>query len=340
MGPPPVDRAEALFGLVLDCVTMSMEHVLQLLKESQEIRQIRDALDRGSRGIRVEGLAAAAKSLFAAAIRGVWNRPMLLVTYNYEQAERLYEDMAALGIGNGDLLLLPPADSMIYQEGDTDLDVISRRLSALTNLTDGKPVVVVAPIAAVLQRTLPPETLAAHRMRVEKSRDLDLEECALRLVELGYERVQMVERQGEFSRRGGILDIFPSTKESPVRIELFGDEVESIRSFDVETQRSAGDEDFVDIAPAREILLDAERASAAADTLSELLEVQAAGLEKRSDADAAGKLRRKVEGDVLHIRNQSYFDGVEYYFPAVYTQECSLLDYCLLYTSPSPRDRS
>jgi len=127
---------------------------------------------------------------------------------------------------------------------------------------------VIAPIAAVLQRTIPPDVLAAHRIRIEKSSELDLDECSLRLVRMGYERADMVERQGEFSRRGGILDVFPSTEDSPVRIELFGDEVESIRSFDVETQRSSGERGFAELAPARELLLDEERSEAAATSLA------------------------------------------------------------------------
>jgi len=305
---------------------MSIERISQVLRESPQFQKVHRALDEGGRGIQIEGLAVAAKGTFAAALLRGLNRPILLVTYNYEQAERLYEDIAAQGASNGNLLLVPPADSMIYQEGDTDFDVIGRRLSALTHLQDGKPGIVVAPIAAVLQRTIPPEVLASHRMRIEKSQELDLDACSLRLVELGYERVDMVERQGEFSRRGGILDIFTSTEDSPTRLELFGDEVESIRSFDVESQRSAGERQFAEIAPARELLLDRERASAAA-ALTDLLEAEADALAKKAGAESTEKLRSKVEDDILRIGSQAYFDGMEYYFPAVYPEAFSLLDY-------------
>ena len=304
---------------------MSFESFLQLLRESPRLQDLHRSLEQGDRAVQVEGLAVAAKSVLAAALNTALRRPILLVTYSYEQAERLYDDIAALGIG-GDLVLVPPADSMIYQEGDTDFDVIGGRLLALAHLQDGTPAIVVAPIAAVLQRTIPPEVLAAHRLRIEKSRQLDLEECALRLVELGYERVDMVERQGEFSQRGGILDIFPSSASAPVRVELFGDEVESIRSFDVESQRSLSESDFAEIAPARELLLDAVTAEQAARVLSDLLDAECARLENE-DPDAANRLRCKVEDDIVRMRSQAYFDGIEYYFPAVYPQEFSLLDY-------------
>lgn len=291
------------------------------------MRRISDALDGGTRSIRIEGLAVPAKGAFITSLHGLVNRPTLLVTYNYEQAERLYEDISALGMPEGDLILLPPADSMIYQEEDTDFDVIGRRLSALTRLLDGKSCLIVAPIAAVLQRTIPPDMLSAHRMRIERMRELDLDQCALRLVELGYERVEMVERQGEFSRRGGILDIFPSTEASPIRIELFGDEIESIRSFDVETQRSIGERDWAEIAPAREILLTKDRSEAAATAIGELLESEIGKIRSEGDGESADRLSDRVEDDIVRIRNRSYFDGVEYYFPLVYPEKHSLLDY-------------
>ena len=300
---------------------MSLANLLQALREFPQLQELHRCLEQGDRAIQIEGLTVAAKSVLAAALHDALRRPLLLVTYNYEQAERLYEDMAALGIG--DLLLVPPADSMIYQEGDTDFDAIGGRLSALAHLQDGKPVIVVAPIAAVLQRTISPDVLAAHRLRIERSQELNLEKCSLRLVELGYERVDMVERQGEFSRRGGILDIFPSTANAPIRIELFGDEVESIRSFDVESQRSSAESESAEVAPARELLLDRDRADAAAQALSDLLDAECARLEK----DAADRLRSKVEDDIARTRNLAYFDGIEYYFPIVYPQEFSLLDY-------------
>ncbi|MCX6375342.1 MAG: transcription-repair coupling factor, partial [Armatimonadetes bacterium] len=307
---------------------MSMEQVLQLLRESPQLHEVRRALDEDHAGIQVEGLAVAAKSIFIGALYPAsGGRPILLITYNYEQAERLYEDLGATGMNEADLLLVPPADSMIYQEGDTDFDVIGRRLTALARLQDGKPSIVIAPIAAVLQRTIPPDVLAAHRIRVEKSSELDLDECSLRLVRMGYERTDMVERQGEFSRRGGILDVFPSTEDAPVRIELFGDEVESIRSFDVESQRSSGERDFAELAPARELLLDEERSEAAATSLADLLESETSSLEKDVSAEAADRLRSGVEDDIARIRNQAYFDGVEYYFPVVYPREFSMLDY-------------
>lgn len=299
---------------------------MQLLAESPQFQEVCKSIGQGSHGVQVEGLALPAKSVFLTALQDKIRRPLLVVTYNFEQAERLYEDISSLGVGNDDLLLVPPADTMIYQEANSDMDVIGKRLAALSRLRDGTARMVVAPIAAILQRTIPPDVLGRHCMHIEKGQEFDVTECARILVDLGYERTDMVERPGEFSRRGGIVDIFPSTEEHPVRIDLFGDEIDSICNFDVESQRSAGERKSLDIAPAREILLDAERAEKAADVLVELLAAEVAKLAQEDEA-ASEKLRERIEEDIIRIRNRAYFDGIEYYFPVIYPETTSLLDY-------------
>lgn len=305
---------------------MKSEQILQLIQDLPKFREIREFLQGGGGAIQVEGLAAATKSAFTAALRRTMGHPTLVVTYNYEQAEHLYDDLASLGM-NGEALLVAPSDGMVYKDGDTDYDVIGRRLTALSRLHDGRPVVVIAPISAVLQRTIPPDVLAAHRTRIETNSELDLDDASERLIELGYERVQMVERQGEFSVRGGILDVFPSTEDAPVRIELFGDEVESIRAFDPETQRSSTHRDSIDLGPAREVLLSEELAESGAEALEKHLELECGRFEQEDDYDAAARLRAGIGDDVARMRNQAYFDGVEYYLPMLYKQEVCMLDY-------------
>ncbi len=305
---------------------MKSEHILQLIQDLPKFREIAEFLHGGGCAIQVEGLAAATKSAFTAALQRAMHRPTLVVTYNYEQAEHLYDDLTSLGM-NGQAILVAPSDGMIYQDGDTDYDVIGRRLTALSRLQDGKPVVVIAPISAVLQRTIPPDVLAKHRIRIEKNSELGLDDASERLVELGYERVQMVERQGEFSVRGGILDVFASTEDTPVRIELFGDDVESVRAFNPETQRSSTHMEGIDIGPAREVLLSTELAEAGAKELAEHLELECERFEGEDDFDASARLRSVIEHDIARLDNEAYFDGVEYYLPLLYKQEVCMLDY-------------
>ncbi|MDI6827347.1 MAG: hypothetical protein QME62_02550, partial [Armatimonadota bacterium] len=177
---------------------MNLDVILEILQGIPSLRQACDALHRDGATVQVEGLTTAAKGAFIAAVRRLVRKPILLITFNYEQAESLYDDITAFGYENGDIILVPPAESMTYQESDVDLDVIGRRLSALISLLDNKPVVVIAPIGAVLQKTIPPDVLSAHRIRIENGEMLDLDACVRALVDFGYDRTHMVERQGEF----------------------------------------------------------------------------------------------------------------------------------------------
>src|SRR5207237_3536660 len=120
----------------------------------------------------------------------------------------------------------------------------------------------------VVHRPTPPEDLLTHSVTIRADDTIELERLIRDLITLGYESDTPVARPGQFSRRGGILDIYPSTAESPIRIELFGDEIESLRSFDVSTQRSTAALSQVTLCPAREVLLTTERANLAVQRIT------------------------------------------------------------------------
>jgi transcription-repair coupling factor (superfamily II helicase) len=132
--------------------------------------------------------------------------------------------------------------------------LVGLRIAALDSLidpTEDPPVVVVSAVA--LSEKVPDPALRPHGFTIEKGELLDLEESARDLVAAGYERVEQVEDRGQFAVRGGLLDIYPATEERAVRIDLFGDEVESLRWFSTFTQRSLGESEKVEIAPAAEL---------------------------------------------------------------------------------------
>jgi len=135
--------------------------------------------------------------------------------------------------------------------------LIGQRIAALDALLDsdvhraGAPVVVVSTVA--LSEKVPDPSLRPHGFTLRKGELLDLDETAMDLVAAGYERVDQVEDRGQFAIRGGLLDLFPSTEDRAVRVDLFGDEIETLRWFSTFTQRSLGDADEVEVAPAAEL---------------------------------------------------------------------------------------
>jgi len=262
---------------------MSLEQLLKLNIGNPRFREVAGSLAGGSKLIQVEGLAAAAKAWMLAGIFTETRRTTLVVTYTPEQAERIAEDLPFYGVPPESVLFYPASDSLIYEESAPSYSVIGERLAALHALAlEEKPAIIVAPINAALRRTLPKNTLVRSYAIVKVGEEMDMDRFAALLVSMGYEPTDVVDRYGEFSRRGGIIDVYPSNEENPVRIELWGDEIESLRHFDSATQRSVDKVESVLILPSREVLLDEETAHLAISRIRKELDSQLAKLAIRA----------------------------------------------------------
>jgi transcription-repair coupling factor (superfamily II helicase) len=306
---------------------MSLDKLLQLNNDYPKTREVLDAIDDGVQMVQVEGLAAAAKSWLLAGVYRETGRTMLFLTYTQEQAERLAEDLPHYGIPKSEVLFLPPSDSLIYEEGAPDFSVIGERLASLHALVSGRRGVVVAPVNAALRRTMPPDALLRSYASVKVGDEMDIDRFAELLVSIGYEHADIVDRHGEFSRRGGLVDVYASNEDHPIRIELFGDEVESIRHFDSASQRSVDRIPNVLILPAREVLIDGDNSRKAAARIRRELEAQVRSLIDAGDSGSAKRLSDKVEDNLQWIENLAYFDEIEYYLPYLHPEETSLFDY-------------
>ena len=151
------------------------------------------------------------------------------------------------------------------------------------------------------------------------------------LVDFGYERVEAVEQAGQWTRRGGILDIFPGDAALPFRVDFFGDDIESIRPFDVETQRSVGKVETLTVAAVREVPYEDAAVAEAVARLKRELPGRAQALKKANlddrGAEHAERLEERVEGDIAQLQSHAYFDAMEYYLPYLYPDAVCALDY-------------
>jgi len=305
---------------------MSLSGVLKLNGKLEQFIEVCDALN-DSKTVQMNGLTGSAKGFILSGIIRELKQPALIITYSSEQAERLADDLSQFGIANDELFVLPPSDSLIYEEGAPDFRIIGQRLAAMDVLSKGNPAVVIAPINGVLRRTMPRRMLQQFRLEIAVGQTLDVDSFSRGLVDLGYERTEICEMHGEFSRRGGIIDVYPSNEDEPVRIELFGDEIESIRTFDPASQRSTGHKKQVTILPAREVVLTRENADAAVELLRAETDEQIRKFEESGQREAAERLADKMENDISRISNLAYFDGIESYLPYIHPEESSILDY-------------
>jgi transcription-repair coupling factor (superfamily II helicase) len=197
-------------------------------------------------------------------------RPLVVACPTGTDAGRLYDDLVQF-LPAGDVVLFPAWETLPFERVSPSVETMGRRLDVLWRLrTPGHtPAVVVAGVRALLQR-LGPGATTIEPVRVRRGDVLDPDELLRRFVHDGYRREELVEHRGEVAQRGAIIDIFPSTAEQPIRIDLWGDEVDRLTAFAVNDQRSTDDLDEVVIFPARELSLDDEvRARAEALVASE-----------------------------------------------------------------------
>jgi transcription-repair coupling factor (superfamily II helicase) len=240
---------------------MSIRGVLPVLRESAEFERGLARLQAPDGVVWVEGLAGNAKWFLTAALARELEVPCLIVTANEEGAERIAEDLPALGFAREEVGLYPAADAGMHDllpekkvlassVAPEQMALGRGRLAVLEGLASGGVRVVVAPIQAALRRTI--GRLSENQRVLRAQTTISLEEVTRWLSSVGYERAPMVEAPGQFAVRGGLLDIYPSTRSQPVRVELFGDEIESLREFDTATQRSLHETPEVTLVPAAE----------------------------------------------------------------------------------------
>ena len=159
----------------------------------------------------------------------------LIITYSDLKAKELYEEYRFF---DRNVLLYPAKDLIFYQADIRGNLLTARRMEVLKALLEQEEVTVITTFDGCMDHLLPISVLCGSILEFSDGESLDLSAVEERLVRLGYERSHQVEAKGQYAVRGGILDIFSLTEENPVRIELWGDEIDSIRSFDLESQRS------------------------------------------------------------------------------------------------------
>ncbi|GAB4271002.1 MAG: transcription-repair coupling factor [Deferrisomatales bacterium] len=233
--------------------------------DSEAFPSLLAALGAGEGRVRAQGLRGGSRAYLLARLLRERPAPLLVLTPTLSEARRfgaelaffLGEDRCRPGLPWEPRVAVYPGWETAPFEAIPPLpDVSARRIAALARAAHGGGFACVAPVAAAVQRTVPPEVIDRATVLVSVGEELDRDRFVRSLVAAGYHVVGQVEERGEASLRGGIIDVFPPFYDEPLRIEWFGDQVESIRSFDPATQRSTGRRDEVVILPARESVAD------------------------------------------------------------------------------------
>jgi transcription-repair coupling factor (superfamily II helicase) len=196
------------------------------------------------------------------------DRSWLVVTATDEAAERLHDDLqffhAMVGFPTDALELFPEWETLPYEATSPHIELIARRMRTLQRLTDHARTLLVTSLPALMQRLLPLSVFSEARLRLRSGESLEREALIGRLLRLGYRRGSVVEIPGEFSIRGGIVDVYSTAYPDPLRLEFLGDTIESVRFFDQATQKSTTNLNEAWLLPAREFLAPNSRAESLA----------------------------------------------------------------------------
>jgi transcription-repair coupling factor (superfamily II helicase) len=200
------------------------------------------ALRSGGNHVAISGLHDVAKALVAAYLMHELRRPAFFVTESNRRAEALAETLRFFSTifpgATGGIATLPAFDTLPWQAQSPHPDILERRAATLFRLADGQISLVIAPVAAAMWRYQDPYVYLSLARALARDVEVPLGQLITHLASVGYTRTEMVELPGQFAVRGGIVDAFSPESPRPVRIELLGDTVESVREFDPRTQRS------------------------------------------------------------------------------------------------------
>ncbi|OQA45006.1 MAG: Transcription-repair-coupling factor [Chloroflexi bacterium ADurb.Bin325] len=304
---------------------MKLNGLLDLARDLPALRDLAAELAAGRPPAAALELYRAARPYLVATLARVLDQPLLVITPRSNRARQWVDELRTWLPDEVPVHNFADPDALPYERISWAAETRQRRLEALVSLLTtsdnlargvraGPAPIVVSSARALVQMTLPVREMRLALRQIKQGQAFDLNKALTTWVGLGYESEAVVETPGVFSRRGGIVDIWPPNLRKPIRIELFGDEIDSLRTFDPSTQRTLARIEQAWIGPAREALPRlAERSQ-----------------ERLNSLDFAGchpPAQTEFEKELAQLRAGSGFRNLEWYIPYLYGQPGSLVDY-------------
>ncbi len=278
------------------------------------VKELRTALGKGISPISLTGASQIHRAQILLTVSQ--DAPVLAIVPDEAAARQLCEDINFMAGGRA-AFPYPAKELNFLDAAGISREYEQLRITALSALCSGTCKVLAASAEAAMQLTLPQDVLESHTMHLVQGESYDLRELADRLISLGYIRTEQVDAPCQFSVRGAILDIFSAQELMPVRIEFWGDEIDSIAWFEPETQRRTDSLDEACIAPAAEALPDPA-----------LLAERIRSLAKAIRGKHAAELKEKLHADADRLDSGVSLLNIDMYFPLIYEQTATLFDYC------------
>ena len=294
-----------------------MERIAQLITDLTEYDTILDSVRNRKTPVEVTGLSPIHKANLAAALAGQLHRQAVVICPDELACDRMARDLEAFS--DRAVAILPTREFIFHNIESSSREYEHKRISVLCDLAAGKKTVVTT-IPALLMAAMPPEQLKQATFTIDFNGEYDTDELVKQLVLAGYRRCMQVEGEGQFSLRGGILDIFVPGEGNPVRIEFFGTEVDTMSYFDIGSQRRTRSLEKLVCLPNMEVL--PTLAPDGVDGLIARIEkIIASRSKKHPDLD------RNLRRDIERLRNDGIFPAADKYLPYIYPELSCAADY-------------
>lgn len=291
-----------------------MKFVLSALKKSDEYTELSKAVSKQKLPAVVTGVSGIHKCCYAASLNQELGGKLLVIAADEAETQKFYEDFTSLGLSPA---VYPIRDFCLRETSGTSHEYERKRLEALARLQNGTCDCIIACIDAALQYTIGPEALSERLFRISSGEEIKPEDIIAKLVKCGYVKEDQIEGHGQFSHRGGIVDFFSPGSEHPVRIEFWGNEIDSIAYFDITTQRRMDNIPTVTVAPCVEVIAENP------DALAKKIEKLAASLRGKM----APKAKEILLADAEKLRNRIHLSSIDKYISMIYENTCTLFDY-------------
>lgn len=283
-----------------------------IIEKNDAFKSLSSSVTPPSAPVGATGLSGISKAAVIHSLCETKNKTAFVITPDEAGAVRLYENLSALQDG---VLLYPKREFTLLEVEGISREYEQLRLGVLANIIENNYSIVVASVGAAIQLTMPPEALIERTFTINTGDEIDLEDIAARLVKAGYSRFDEVDGTAQFAVRGGLVDVYPPGADSPVRIELWGDTVDSIARFDIATQRRTDMVERVKIIPSTEVLFPSKAEQA------KRIEALAATLKGK-----ATKAREKLLSDSDKLKQGIALRCSDKYLPLAY-ESGGLFDY-------------
>ena len=301
-----------------------MHGLIKPLMEMEEYKRLFEDVNRGLNPIAVNGLSESHKSHIAYSIYDMIKKPVVFITYNDLEARRVFDDLSFF---TDNVYYLPSREVLFYDIEAISPDIAAERLKTLKEILDADRVILVTSIDNISQKYIDPSIFKKYWLKLKVGDVVNIEKLLSIFITSGYERVDMIEGKGQFSVRGGIIDFYPLTASQPLRIELFDDEVDSIRQFDLLSQRSLDKLKTAEIFPAREIIIDIQCRDRAYERIQEELAARLKSIKSKKTRESTNRLKEKMESILDRLKESSYFEGADGFLPYFYSKYYTLFEY-------------